>query len=82
MHASVLAPVRRVRDRLGLEAVIAAYAEGGFDGNMLSLCDPDCSALASVNNRRFPRDWAEPFARLPDDELAAYCKEVLAYVDV
>jgi collagenase-like PrtC family protease len=62
--------------------VIAAYAERAFDGNMLSLCEPDFSALAFFDNRRFPSDWAERFARLPEDELEAYCKEVAEHANV
>jgi collagenase-like PrtC family protease len=62
--------------------VIAAYAEGRFDGNILSLCEPDFSVLAYLENRRFPHDWAERFARLPEDELEAYCQEVVEHVNV
>ncbi len=62
--------------------MIAAYAERRFDGNMLSLCEPDFSALAYLDNRRFPRAWAERYARLPEDEIESYCKEILEHVNV
>lgn len=62
--------------------VIAAYAGRDYDGNILGLCEPDFSALAFFDNRRFPADWAERFARLPEDELEAYCKEVAEHVNV
>jgi collagenase-like PrtC family protease len=63
-------------------SVIAAYAEGGFDGNILNLCEPDFSALAYLDNRLFPSDWAEQFARLSDSEREIYCRKVLADVNV
>ena len=63
-------------------AVIAAYAGGEFEGNILGLCEPDFSALAFFDNRRFPADWAERFAGLPEDELEAYCQEVASHVNV
>jgi hypothetical protein len=63
-------------------AVLAAYAGRHFDGNMLSLCEPDFSVLAFLDNGRFPSDWAEQFARLPDDAIEAYCKEVSSAVNV
>ena len=40
---------------------LRAYAEYSFDGNLLSLMDPDHSAAFApriVDNRRFPADWA------------------------
>ena len=40
---------------------LRAYAEYSFDGNLVSLMDPDHSAAFApriVDNRRFPADWA------------------------
>ena len=62
-------------------AVIAAYARGTFDGNMLALCEPDFSALAYLDNPRFPRDWADQFAQLPEAERDMYCRKVLTDVN-
>ena len=62
-------------------AVIAAYAGRSFDGNMLSLCEPDFSVLAYLDNRRFPAGWADQLPRLSESERETYCREVLADVN-
>jgi collagenase-like PrtC family protease len=62
-------------------AVIAAYTGRSLDGNMLSLCEPDFSALAFLDNLRFPDDWAAQFAQLPEEDRELYCKRILADVN-
>ncbi|MBO5791296.1 MAG: hypothetical protein J6S54_02350 [Lentisphaeria bacterium] len=37
--------------------IIKAYAERSFEGNILSLCEPDFSRLISLDNKRFPDGW-------------------------
>lgn len=42
--------------------VLAAYAAGSFDGNLLRLMDPDHSEAFApyvIDNKAFPADWAE-----------------------
>lgn len=44
------------------EAVLRAYATESFDGNLLTLMDPDHSAAFApdgIDNKAFPADWAE-----------------------
>ena len=37
--------------------IIKAYAQRSFDGNMLSLCEPDFSKLMYLENKAFPENW-------------------------
>lgn len=37
--------------------IIKAYAQRSFDGNMLSLCEPDFSKLMYLENKAFPEHW-------------------------
>jgi len=62
--------------------VIAAYARRSFDGNMLSLCEPDFSALAYLDNRRFPDDWLSRFGDLPEAERIDFCEKELSNVSI
>lgn len=38
-------------------SIIKAYAQRSFDGNMLSLCEPDFSKLIYLENKSFPQGW-------------------------
>ncbi len=51
--------------------VIGAYAAGRFDGNTLSLCEPDFSSLCYLDNARFPSDWLRCFDLEQEAEGAA-----------
>ena len=44
--------------------IIKAYAERSFEGNMLSLCEPDFSKLIHLENKAFPENWM-PCAAAP-----------------
>jgi hypothetical protein len=57
--------------------VIAAYAAGRFEGNTLSLFEPDFSALYCLDNARFPGDWLRTF---DTDQEAKGADEVLRAV--
>ena len=37
--------------------IIKSYAERRFEGNMLSLCEPDFSRLMYLENSDFPENW-------------------------
>ena len=37
--------------------IVKSYAERHFEGNMLSLCEPDFSRLMYLENRNFPENW-------------------------
>lgn len=43
----------------GFERIVQAYAERSFRGNVLSLCEPDFSAIAMLDNNKFPTNWLE-----------------------
>lgn len=66
--------------------IVAAYASGRFDGNLLELMDPDPSPFFApyiVNNAAFPPDWAESGvgARCADNCVhCGRCAETLARV--
>ena len=45
--------------------IIKAYAERSFEGNILSLCEPDFSRLISLDNKSFPDGWMK-HASSPD----------------
>jgi len=62
--------------------VIAAYARRSFDGNMLSLCEPDFSALAYLDNTRFSDDWLTLFGELPEAERIDFCEKELKNVQI
>ena len=62
--------------------VIAAYARRAFDGNMLSLCEPDFSALAYLDNTRFSDDWLTRFGELPEAERIDFCEKELRNVSI
>ncbi len=47
------------RTNLDPRRVIEAYVKESFDGNMLTLCEPDFSGLAEIRNKSFPADWLE-----------------------
>lgn len=45
--------------------VVAAYASGAFDGNLLALTEPDLSAAfapRTIDNSSFPADWLDSMA--------------------
>ncbi len=64
--------------------VIAAYAAGRFDGNLLDLLEPGFApafAPRIIDNTAFPSDWAERIGRCPGDcDACSYCRDVLARV--
>ena len=64
--------------------VVAAYASGRFDGNLLDLLEPGFApafAQRVIDNTAFPPDWAERMGNCPGDcEACAYCLDVLAQV--
>ena len=43
--------------------IIKAYAERSFEGNILSLCEPDFSRLISLDNKSFPDGWMKYASR-------------------
>ena len=47
--------------------IIKSYAERSFEGNMLSLCEPDFSKLIKLDNSSFPADWMK-YASAPESE--------------
>ena len=42
--------------------IIKSYAERSFDGNILSLCEPDFSKLIHLENKNFPPGWMKDAA--------------------
>ena len=44
--------------------IIKAYAERSFEGNILSLCEPDFSRLIHLENADFPENWMQ-YAHTP-----------------
>lgn len=61
-------------------AVIAAYAHRDFDGNILSLCEPDFSGLCRLDNKRFSGDWLRRFGELPEAERIGFCEKEFKHV--
>ncbi len=45
--------------------IVKAYAERSFNGNPLSLCEPDFSGFINLDNRKFPDNW-HSIARYPE----------------
>lgn len=62
--------------------VIAAYACRTFDGNTLSLCEPDFSALAYLDNKRFSDHWLTRFGELQEPERTDFCKKEFRNVSI
>lgn len=62
--------------------VIDAYAHRSFDGNILSLCEPDFSALGYLDNRRFSDDWSTRFEDLTEAERIDLCEKELRNVSI
>ncbi len=61
-------------------AVVRAYVNGMYIGNILDLLEPNHSSQlggAYLSNRKFPKDFAERMSGCNDDcENCGYCKEV------
>ena len=60
--------------------VIDAYAERKFNGNALSLCEPDFSGLCHIDNKSFPTGWIDTLSGLNDKEYEKYCQEIFERV--
>ena len=65
-------------------AVVRAYVNGMYLGNILDLLEPNHSSqlgAAYLSNRKFPKDFAERMSNCTDDcENCGYCKEVFDMV--
>ena len=68
----------------GVRRVVAAYARGRFNGNLLDLMEPGYAPLFGrwmLDNARFPADWFEKTSECDRDCTAcSYCGEVLEKV--
>lgn len=64
------------------EKVIKAYAERKFDGNVLSLSEPDFSGIYYIDNTLLHKKWTRRFEEMPELEHQQYCREVLKYVNI
>ena len=65
-------------------AVVSAYVQGRYDGNLLDLLEPGFGpvlAPRSLDNRSFPADWFEKTTACGRVcESCDYCERVLAAV--
>jgi collagenase-like PrtC family protease len=62
------------------EWVISSYVKRAFEGNTLSLAEPDFSKLCYLDNTAFHDDWLERFCLLSESEREIYCKDELKHV--
>lgn len=56
--------------------VIESYTRRSFDGNTLSLCEPDFSAMRYIDNKCFPNSWIKDLQSFTNEEYENYCQEI------
>ena len=62
------------------EKVIAAYAQRNFEGNTLSLLEPDFSSLRYIENSAFPNSWITQLSNLNNKKYDKCCQEIFTHV--